>query len=164
MRQLLIGLLAVFGLSSLAGANEHNIREINEQIWVPFIQSYAAGDGDLHASLYSKDIVRVNRGNVTSGDAYIERMREYVNSLRERGGRAIAFRFTERSSNEDSAYETGVFRLMRNNGTAAYGQFEVIARKEDGHWKLTFDHDQPTDHEAWEAAEPMGAVLIPLDR
>lgn len=164
MRQLIIGLLAVLSLAGFARANEHTIREINQQVWVPFIQSYAEADGDLHASLYSKDIVRVNRGNVTSGDTYIERMRNYVDGLRGRGGRAIAFRFSERSSNEDAAYETGVFRLMRDDGTAAYGQFEVIIRKEDGRWKLTFDHDQPTDQVAWEAAQPMDAILIPLDR
>ena len=161
MRQLLLGLIAAFGLSNLATADEYTIREINEHVWVPFVQSYAEGDGDLHASLYSKDMVRVSNGKITTGDAYIERMREYVNNLRERGGRAITFRFTERSSNEDAAYETGIFRLMRNNGTAAYGQFEVIMRKEGGRWKLTFDHDQPSNREAWEAAQPMDAVLIP---
>ena len=145
MRQLVIGLLIFIGLltvvslSGPARSDGHTIREINEQIWIPFVRSYAEGNGDLHASLYGSDIVRVNRDNVSSGKAYIERMRAYVDGLRDRGGRAIAFRFTERTSNEDAAYETGVFRLMRNNGTAAYGQFEVIIRKEDGRWKLTFD-------------------------
>lgn len=164
MQKLAITLLAIVGFNTQTFADGHTQAEINAQIWLPFIQSYAEGDGDLHASLYSKDIVRVNRGNVQTGEAYIERMRDYVNSLRERGGRPIAFRFTERSTNGETAYETGVFRLMRNDGTGMYGQFEVLMRKEEGRWKLTFDHDQPTDRAAWDAAEPMDPVLIPTDR
>lgn len=163
MKQIAFSLLTLFAASASALADNHTQREINAQIWLPFIQSYADGDGDLQASLYSKSIVRVNRGEVQTGDAYIERMRDYVNSLRARGGRSIAFRFTERSTNGDTAYETGVFRLMGSDGTAHYGQFEVIIRKENGRWKLTFDHDQPTDRVAWNDAEPMEPVLIPTD-
>ncbi len=164
MRQLMIALMAMFAFTGLARADEVTNREMNEQIWVPFIQSYAEGDGDLHASLYSDQMVRVSRGRVQTGKAYIERVRGQVDGMRERGGRAIAFRFTERSSNEDAVYETGVFRIMRGDGTASYGQFEIVARKEDGRWKLTFDHDQPTNQVAWEAAEPMEAILIPAGR
>lgn len=164
MKRITFSLLVLLTASTGVLADSHTQAEINAQIWVPFIQSYADGDGDLHASLYSKSIVRVNRGEVTTGDAYIERMRDYVNSLRARGGRAIAFRFNERSTDGETAYETGVYRLAGNNGTAHYGQFEVIIRKENGRWKLTFDHDQPTDRAAWNAAEPMEPVLIPTDR
>ena len=164
MKQFTLSMLALFALSSATFADSHTQAEINADVWIPFVQSYADGDGDLHASLYSNSIVRVSRGEVQTGDAYIERMRSFVNSLRARGGRAIAFRFTERSTNGETAYETGVFRLMGSNGTAHYGQFEVIMRKEGGRWKLTFDHDQPTDRAAWESAEPMEPVLIPTDR
>lgn len=156
--------LCSFLLSMGSSADEHTAREINAHIWVPFIQSYAEGDGNLHASLYSSEIVRVNGGEVQTGQAYIDSMRNYVNSLRSRGGRAISFRFTERSNNENTAYETGVFRLMRNDGTAAYGQFEVIIKKISGRWKLAFDHDAPTNRAAWDAADPMEPVLIPTDR
>ncbi len=164
MNKLIAVFICFFYLSGSAQADSHSNAEINAQIWLPFIESYAKGDGDLHASLYSDDIVRVSRGKVQTGMAYIERMREYVNSLADRGGRPISFRFNERSHNENTAYETGVFRLMHSDGTASYGRFEVVIKKIHGSWKLSFDHDQPTDRDAWNAAEPMDAMLIPADR
>lgn len=154
--------LTLITFTKAVSANELTIAEINSQIWQPFIQSYLEGDGDLHASLYSEEIVRVSGGEIRTGRAYIERMRHMVNSFRGRGGRVILFRFNERSHNDDTAYETGVFRLMRSDGTAAYGEFNVVLKKIDGRWKLTFDHDQPTDEAAWDAAQPMQAVLIPV--
>ncbi len=164
MRKVFCFLTLLVGLSSFANADSHSNSEINAQIWVPFIESYAKGDGDLHASLYSDEIVRVTNGTVQTGRAYIERMRNAVNSMRARGGRAISFRFTERSHTGDTAYETGVFRLMRADGTSSYGKFEVVIKKIDGTWKLAFDHDAPTDRAAWLSAEPMEPVLIPADR
>lgn len=163
MQKRVVVLFFGFLASVAAYADEHSIAEINSQIWQPFIESYATGDGDLHASLYSPDIVRISRGEISTGSAYIERMRQYVNSLRARGGRSISFRFTERTHGDDIAYETGVFRIMRGDGSAMYGQFEVVIRNIGGEWKLTLDHDKPTNQMAWDEAEPMEPVLIPTN-
>lgn len=164
MRKVFCFFTLLICLSPFAHADSHSNSEINAQIWVPFIESYAKGDGDLHASLYSDDIVRVSNGTVQTGRAYIERMRGAVNGMRARGGRAINFRFIERSHTDDTAYETGVFRLMRPDGTSSYGKFEVVIKKTDGIWKLAFDHDAPTDRAAWIEAQPMDPVLIPAER
>lgn len=143
--------LAVVIAFFTVNAQEPVVDEINAQIWEPFSRSYAEGDGDLHVSFYGPDIIRVSRGRVTRGSAYIERMRSFVGSLKERGGRNIAFRFTERSHSNDTAYEAGIYRLSGGE-RVHYGDFQVLIEKQDGAWKLVFDRDEPTDEAAWNAA------------
>ncbi len=163
MRYLPVFFVWLVALSQLAKADDMTIAEINRQVWQPFVQSYAESDGDLHASLYSQDIVRVSRGEVITGSAYIESMRRYVNGLHAQGGRIIQFRFNERSHSEDTAYESGVFRLMRSDGRAMYGAFTVVLKKTDGQWKLSFDRDERTDKAAWDSAQPMEPILTPVN-
>jgi ketosteroid isomerase-like protein len=123
-------------------------REINEQVWRPFIKNFNDRSTDGFMAVHSKDVVRSPRDAklVWNWDEYYKNQKEGD----ERGKtssskRQLELRFTERINNSSSAVDVGVYKtsVTRPDGTlrSSYGRFHVVLRKENGIWKILVDTD-----------------------
>jgi ketosteroid isomerase-like protein len=145
-----------------ASIDPNVLTAINEQVWIPFCESFARNDGETFLALHTSDAVRVSidRKDVTSGSAFFERTRARMQRSRD-AGRAgtLTLRFTRRTHGTDAAFETGVYRYASQSGDhVGYGRFTVLLRKVDGVWKVALDADEPADAASFEAARPLEDV------
>jgi ketosteroid isomerase-like protein len=141
-------------------------REINDQVWKPFIKNFNERNTDGFMAVHSKDVVRSPRDAkvVWNWDEYYKNQKE--GDERGKAGssnRKLELRFTERINNASTAVDVGVYKttVTRPDGSSrsSYGRFHVILRKENGIWKILVDTDSSegeaiTDKE-FLAASPM---------
>lgn len=156
--------LTVFAFSLASIAQSGNLqREIDEQVWKPFIESFSQNNTDKFMSVHSKDMMRV-----TQDDKKILSYSEYA--AQQRAGderdkannrkRSIELRFTNRIANGDKAFDIGYYKTtyhMPGGNRDFYGRFHVSFKKENGQWKITLDTDNGQDVTAanFNAAPPM---------
>jgi hypothetical protein len=138
-------------------------REIDEQVWKPFIESFNQNNTDKFMSVHSKDVMRV-----TQDDKKIINWNEYNSSMRsgdERDKqnnrkRSIELRFINRIASADRAFDVGYYKTtyhLAGGDRSYYGKFHVALRKENGTWKILLDTDTAKDvtAEHFNAAPPM---------
>ena len=131
-----------------APTNPEHLRELDRDIWKPFVEAFAAGKPDDYFALHSSGFVRAmgDAKRVEPRDAWIKGTRGMFKHFADRGIRpSIAFRFLERLANPEAASERGIFEFTtvdaKGETRRAYGKFHVISRKEDGRWKILVDYD-----------------------
>ena len=135
------------------------LKELDRDIWLPFIKAYGESNPEGYFALHSKSFVRAQ------GDGKrIETIEQWMNGTRnmfrvfgERGSKAaIQFRFLERFANAETASERGIYEFASVNSQGetrkSYGKFHVISRKEDGKWKILVDYDSTEGRTIDEAA------------
>jgi ketosteroid isomerase-like protein len=123
-------------------------KDINDQVWKPFITAFDDLNTEAFMAIHSKDIVRVSRddGRVMGYEEYAKvctagNHNDKVNKAQ----RKIELRFTERWINHDLACEAGVYKTqtirVSGKNTTSYGKFLVTLHKEKGMWKILMDSD-----------------------
>lgn len=129
-------------------ASQNRLLELNRDIWIPFSESYAAGDADRYIALHSQDFVRVSKSGEHATDlhGYAKSVLRSFNRNAISGGRTtIEFRFVERFASDMSASERGIYKYTffppSGSPTSGYGKFHVVSRKENGVWKIFMDYD-----------------------
>ena len=131
--RLLIALLfvsfSVFGQSAQ--------KEINEQVWKPFIKGFDENNAALFMSVHSKDLIRSPRDakKVLNWDQYNEQ------TSKQTGVHDIELRFSERVNNDSQAIDVGIYKTSYPNHPPYYGRFHVVLRKENNVWKILVDMD-----------------------
>ena len=147
MRLFVTGL---FILISLACFAQDFTKEINEQVWKPFIFSFDSYDTKTFMSLHSKDLIRSPRDSkaVLNWEEYLKNQEKSDTKGKEGGvNREIQLRFTERISNSAQAIDVGIYKttVSTSDGKSAahsyYGRFHVVLRKEGSVWKILVDTD-----------------------
>jgi len=139
-------------------------KEINEQIWKPFIKAFNAGDNESFSAVHSKDVIRVIQDdNQLMG--YAEYFKKIPDSLKAKWGnwkKNIELRFIQRIASADKAFEVGYYKSSTTNivtgeKRTGYGKFHVLLRKENGAWKILMDADahEKTDEAVFMTAKPM---------
>lgn len=123
-------------------------KEINDQVWKPFIAGFTNGDTDQFMNVHSKELVRSPRDSksIQTWDQYYSGTHA-GNERRKSSNRKsqIELRFTERIASADQAIEVGIYKTTniaadgRQNNF--YGRFHVVLRKESGMWKILVDTD-----------------------
>src|SRR5436190_24261290 len=102
-------LIFAFCLSTgVPGAAQNVQKEINEQVWKPFLEAFNNLDEDAFMAVQSKDVVRVIRddGRVLDFEEYAKIMASGNNSARlNKGKRKLELRFAERWVNDKLASE-----------------------------------------------------------
>lgn len=123
-------------------------KEINDQVWKPFIASFNEFDTDKFMSIHSKDLVRSSRDSKTVlnwNQYYYEQQQGDVRSKTEQRKRQLELRFTERISNTSQAIDVGIYKTTSINSKGErrsfYGRFHVVLRKENGLWRILVDTD-----------------------
>ena len=117
-------------------------KEVNEQVWKPFMTAYATNDSKTFNSLHTDDVLRVSPWGIKVGNAYKEAVtRNNSNPNREK--RSIEFWLEHRIYKGDVGYEVGYYRIKPLSGTGDthYGRFHIVLRKVDGVWKIAQDWD-----------------------
>jgi ketosteroid isomerase-like protein len=141
-------------------------KEINEQVWKPFIKGLSGGDAELFMSVHSKDLVRSGRDSkkVLNWDDYYTNTKASNEWGRENKVRLeIELHFTERISNANQAIDVGIYKTTSfaadGKQHSGYGRFHVVHRKENGTWKILVDTDSNEGNTIGEsqflAAKPM---------
>ena len=139
-------------------------KEINEQVWKPFIQSFNSRDDETFSSVHSKDVVRVLQDNnqVMGYDQYFKKIPDSLKTKWSEWKRNIELRFIQRIASKDKAFEVGYYKTTSMNTVTGekrtgYGKFHVLLRKENGIWKILMDADalDETDEAVFLTGQPM---------
>ncbi len=87
-------------------------REIDQQVWKPFVQAFNTYDAKLYNSVHSDDIFRVYPGNIREGKAYKKHnVARFAKAKQEGRKRVLEFKFIERKATKNRAYEVGFFKV-----------------------------------------------------
>jgi ketosteroid isomerase-like protein len=141
-------LAALITFASFAASAQDAKKEINNQVWKPFIEAYNKFDTEKFMSVYSKSVVRVPVDqkmifDFTEYKKNINRENQFNKNYNIKA--VLDIRFTSRIHAKDVAYEAGILKinLTDNNGKPAtiYSKFQVLLKKENGTWKIHFDSD-----------------------
>ena len=135
-------------VSNLALSQSVPQTEINEQIWIPFIDAYNKQDTKAYSAVHSKDFIRVLRDNqkIYGFEFAFRELPDSVKAYQALWKRSIELRFVERIASDNQAFEVGYYRVIYNNESTeeertSYGKFHVLLRKENGFWKILMDAD-----------------------
>lgn len=163
----MISRIILFTLLSAGVAAAQDLqKEINEQVWKPFIAGFTNGDTELFMSVHSKDVIRSPRDakSVSNWDEYYQSMKRGNESRKSRNVRSeIELRFTERIAKGDQGIDVGIYKTTSidasGNRRSFYGRFHVALRKESGTWKILVDTDSSEGNtiaeKDFESAKPM---------
>ena len=118
-------------------------KEINKELWEPFVEAYNERNAEDYLAVHTKDIVRITEGGIRQGLTYRSGIRKAF-AQENLPKRKIAFKFEHRIHNKEIAYEVGYFKVTYFRGGKEedyYGRFSVVLKKEDGKWKIAQDWD-----------------------
>ncbi|HMJ48783.1 MAG TPA: hypothetical protein VK498_15735 [Ferruginibacter sp.] len=139
-------------------------KQINEQVWKVFINSFNNSDNTGLSSVHSRELSRVSIDNnqIIGYGEYFKPLPDSVNVMRSRWKSNIELRFLQRIASNGRAFETGYYKTTSTNSTSGqsrtgYGKFVVLLRKENGVWKILMDADahEKTNAEIFMSAKPM---------
>ena len=123
-------------------------RQINEQVWKPFIVSFNNGDDETFSSVHSKEIIRVMQDDkqIIGFDQYFKNIPDSVKAKWTSWKKNIELRFIQRIAGFDKAFEVGYYKTTSTNIKTgeirtSIGKFHVLLRKENGKWKILMDAD-----------------------
>jgi ketosteroid isomerase-like protein len=133
--------------SIAVGAQDHQ-KQINEQVWKPFIAGFRNSDTEMFMSVHSKELVRSSRDSkkIQTWNEYYEQTKR-GNERNKTSGRKsdIDLHFTERIANDTQAIDVGIYKTtsisVDGQTNSFYGRFHVVLRKESGSWKILVDTD-----------------------
>jgi ketosteroid isomerase-like protein len=151
---------------SLSGFGQDFQKEINEQVWKPFISTFSNLDAKLFLAVHSKDVVRSSRDakQILTWSEYLEQQDKMNKRMAADGlSMTLDLHFTERIATSDRAIDVGIYKTTMTDKTGKsqsyYGRFHVVLRKENGVWKILVDTDSSEgdtiDEEDFNAAKPM---------
>lgn len=154
--------LVCFFLQAFSQTNYQ--KEINDQVWKPFIKTFNNKDGKGFSALHSKELIRVERDNnrLLSHEEYAKSAPDSASAQWKDWKNNIELRFTQRIASADKAFETGYYKSSSTNiktgqTHTGYGRFHVLLRKENGVWKILMDADAKEDasETTFKAAKPL---------
>jgi ketosteroid isomerase-like protein len=139
-------------------------KEINDQVWKPFIRYFNAHDQAGFASVHTKDMMRVQQdANRILGPAEYFKMpdEEEKETFADRKV-SLELRFIQRIAENGNAFEVGYYKttvsnISRGTSRTSYGKFHVLLRKENNAWKILMDADahENTDETLFLTGKPI---------
>jgi ketosteroid isomerase-like protein len=149
MKKALFASFLLLSIGLKAQTTADYLKEINRDIWLPFIEAYGTFNAGKYKSLQTEDFIRVaaNNKNLPTPKEYFDGVEEWFGDMKKQGRKlTIAFRFTERIANDKVASERGIFELKAVDASGKelwkdYGKFHVFMRKFNGVWKIVVDYD-----------------------
>jgi ketosteroid isomerase-like protein len=139
-------------------------RQVNEQVWKPFIKSFNTGDEDGFRAVHSKDIIRVSQDDnrIMGYDEYFMKVPDSVKANWKAWEKNIELRFIQRIAADGKAFEVGFYKTSSVNTSTGekrtgYGKFHVLLRKENDTWKILMDADanEKTNEAVFLTGKPM---------
>jgi ketosteroid isomerase-like protein len=137
----------LFVASSALNAQDAQ-KQINEQVWKPFIKNFNENNTNGFMAVHSKDVTRSPRDSksVWNWEEYgKEQAAGDQQDIKEKRKRTLELRFTERINSKDRAIDVGIYKtsyLLQDGSKQIYfGRFHVVLRKEKSIWKIFVDTD-----------------------
>jgi hypothetical protein len=158
-------LFGFFVVSARAQSNEAVLRQIEADVWLPFIAASNSFDVDGFLAVQSKDLVRISgyTNEIYGLARYESEIRPGFKRARDRGlTRRSEVRFLQRVTSESLAMDTGYFRqeatLPNGEVRISFTRFEFVLRKEGKRWKILVDQDfsDPVTQSDFLKATPVG--------
>jgi len=121
-------------------------KEINEQVWKPFIESFSNNNQEGFKAVHSKDVIRVMQDDnmIWGYDQYFPAEKNNPSEW-SKYKKSIELRFIQRIAGNDRAFEVGYYntKTIAPDGKqrSSFGKFHVVMRKENGVWKILVDAD-----------------------
>src|SRR6187549_1403987 len=100
-------------LTCIAAAAQDYQKEINDQVWKPFIEGFTVGNTDQFMNVHSKELVRSPRDSksIQTWDEYYQGTKSYNDKKKGSGRKTeIELRFTERIATANQAIDVGVYK------------------------------------------------------
>jgi opacity protein-like surface antigen len=149
MKKILLFAVSLFLLSNASAQADSLkwVREINDQVWKPFIVGLTSGDKQVFRNVHSKRVTRVeiDRGLVMNYEKYFPPIDPNAPAAKRNGSTLFELRFDKRISNGSNAWESGFYKgTFSQEGKSPrswYGRFYVMLEKENGTWKILVDAD-----------------------
>lgn len=145
---ILVSLFAFFVISARAQSNDAVLRQIEADVWIPFINASNTFDSAAFLAVQSKDLVRISgyTNEIYGLDRYAKDIGPGFKRARDRGlVRRSEVRFLQRIVSGGLALETGYFRqeakLPDGEVRVSFTRFEFVLRKEGKRWKILVDQD-----------------------
>lgn len=143
--KILLFSLLLTGVAFGQNADSVLLKELDAQIWRPFIQHYNAFDSENFNKLHTQDVLRGGPWGLRVGETYFKDNIKWDKKSKEEGEkRQIAFRFEYRVTTDSIAYEVGYYRVKAERSGKEiifYGRFDVVSKKVKGVWKIAQDWD-----------------------
>jgi len=158
-----ICLMLLFSITIFSQQNGFQ-KEINEQVWKPFITAFNNRDDDAFSAVHSKEVIRVSQdeNRIFGYNEYFKKIPEREKARWKDWKRNIELRFVQRIASNDKAFEVGYYKTSNTNTVTGekrtgYGKFHVLLRKENGTWKILMDADanEKTDEAVFMTAKPV---------
>ena len=120
-------------------------KEIDQQVWQPFIKAYATQDGKLFNSIHDDNVLRASPGGILLGKEYKDRnLKSFARGKKMGISMIFEFKFINRQAKGNVAYEVVLYygKLKTKNGTRKwFGEFHVVLKKINGRWQIVQDRD-----------------------
>ncbi len=139
-------------------------KEINEQVWKPFIKAIISDNNEKLSAVHSKEVTRViqDDNQILGYNEYFKKIPDSIKAKWKDWKRDIELRFLQRIASAEKAFEVGYYKTSSTNAVTGekrigYGKFHVLLRKETGTWKIQMDADanEKTDEAMFLKAMPM---------
>jgi ketosteroid isomerase-like protein len=144
----IIVLTALFSFQFAYTQSDSLQKQINEQVWKPFISTFNSGDNEGFKAVHSKDVIRVSQDSkqIFGYDQYFKKMPDSIKAKWNKWKRNIELRFIQRIASNGKAFEVGYYKTKSTDTTngvtrTGYGKFHVLLRKENNTWKILMDED-----------------------
>lgn len=164
MRYLAAIFLAICAIDFTNAQSDTTHKEINDQVWKPFIKTFNNRDDEGFKSVHSKDVIRVDQDGkqIIGYEQYFRKVPDSVKVKWGKWSRQIELRFTQRIAGNDKAFDVGYYKTTSKNTDTGethtgYGKFHVLLRKENGTWKILMDADanDGTNETVFQTGMPM---------
>jgi ketosteroid isomerase-like protein len=148
-------LFMTFTISSLA--NDQVSNEINETVWELVSKTVVESDIDGMASVYHPDAVLVAQKGTNPIASVLEGWGKDMEKMHSEGSTAaVSFKFGLRQDNDETAFESGLFRYVLTDaaGTEQVSiyEFESLLVKKEGQWKILMERQiREVDQTDWSA-------------
>lgn len=149
MKNISIAVLLLLSQFTFSQATEQE--KIDKDVWLNFMQAYQDLDASLFNQIHTKDVLRISADAdmLLFGQEYKDQNLENFNRWNAQGlKQRIEFSFLRRVQKGNWAYEIGIYKLTRYNGSESnsfYGKFNVTLKKVSGIWKIHIDSDTSED-------------------
>lgn len=164
--KMLVCCVLCFPLAISAQTRSDSLRkQIDRDIWIPFLQGINTNNADLYNSVHSKDFNWVAGGNKTrimDLPSYVEDAAKVMTDRKNKRIQTIVdVAFLERNLNETFASEKCVTRYTAiepgKEPLVMYGIAQVFSKKVDGVWKkfIQYVSTEKATRELFEQASPL---------
>ena len=171
MRHSITFLIVLLSFQFTSAQSDSLQKQINEQVWKPFISSFNSGDDEGFKAVHSKDVIRVSQDSkqVFGYDQYFKKMPDSIKAKWGIWKKNIELRFTQRIASNGKAFEVGYYKTTSTDTATGktrtgYGKFHVLQRTENNIWKILMDEDanENTTEAVFQTGKPGGLASFTL--